>query len=249
VVSGVDLDIDRGQIVGLVGESGSGKTQTALALLGLLIEGSHITDGAIAIDGKVCSIKERIGLLGRKVGYIPQEPMSNLDPAFTIGSQLAEPIRRTLGLSQRAAKARSLELLERVGINDPPRVFRSYPHQVSGGMAQRVLIAGAVSSEPELLIADEPTTALDVTVQAEILDLIRSLQKEDGIGVLLVSHNFGVIADICDRVYVMQSGLIVESNDVGALFESPRHPYTRSLLDATLEGRPSRVQREDARNE
>jgi peptide/nickel transport system permease protein len=161
--------------------------------------------------------------------------MSNLDPSFTIGSQLTEPLRTVLGLGRAEAKERALSLLARVGIPDPARTFGAYPHEISGGMAQRVLIAGAVSCDPELLIADEPTTALDVTVQAEVLDLLRDLQQERQLGVLLVTHNFGVVADLCDRVSVMQQGRIVESGPVEAIFDHPEHPYTRSLLDCILE--------------
>ena len=174
-------------------------------------------------------------LRGRHIAYIPQEPMSNLDPSFRIGSQLIEPIRQHLGLSAADAKAKAIALLERVGIPEPERVYRSYPHEISGGMAQRVLIAGAVSCDPELLIADEPTTALDVTVQAEVLDLMRSLQQERNMGMILVTHDFGVVADICDHVAVMQTGRIVENAPAGDLFANPQHSYTRMLLDSTLE--------------
>jgi peptide/nickel transport system permease protein len=159
--------------------------------------------------------------------------MSNLDPSFTVGSQLVEGLRK--GMSRREAKDTVLQLLERVGIPDPKRTFRSYPHQISGGMAQRVLIAGAVASRPKLLIADEPTTALDVTIQAEILDLLRDLQGELGMGVLLVTHNFGVVADLCDRVVVMKQGKLVEEGSVRAIFNSPVHPYTQELIGAILD--------------
>lgn len=167
---------------------------------------------------------------GRRIAYIPQEPMNNLDPAYTIGQQLTFGLRAVKKMSRAQAKDELLVLLDRVGIKDPPRVFDQYPHQISGGMAQRVLIAGALASGPELLIADEPTTALDVTVQAEVLDLLRELQREFHLGVLLVTHNFGVVADICDRVSVMQAGTIVESRPVEALFADPAHEYTRQLL-------------------
>ena len=166
--------------------------------------------------------------------------MSNLDPSFTIGTQLVQPMRICLGLSKAAAKERALGLLARVGIPNPQRTFDAYPHEVSGGMAQRVLIAGAVSCDPDLLIADEPTTALDVTVQAEVLDLLRELQSELNMGMILVTHNFGVVADLCDRVSVMRDGRIVETGPVRSIFADPRHPYTRALFDAILEEGPAR---------
>ncbi|MBO9577405.1 MAG: dipeptide/oligopeptide/nickel ABC transporter permease/ATP-binding protein [Microbacteriaceae bacterium] len=243
VVDGVDLRIRRGEVHGVVGESGSGKTQTALAILGLLPRGGEVRSGTIGFDGADLATLGRAArgaLLGGRIGYIPQEPMSNLDPTFTVGFQLVEPIRRHLGLSRAAARTRALELLDRVGIVDPRRTFGAYPHEISGGMAQRVLIAGAVSCDPELLIADEPTTALDVSVQAEVLDLLRSLQQERAMGVMLVTHNFGVVADLCDRVTVMQHGRVVEHGSVEEIFESPAHPYTRMLLDSTLEDAPPR---------
>jgi peptide/nickel transport system permease protein len=174
-------------------------------------------------------------LRGRKITYIPQEPMSNLDPNFTIGHQLTEPLRLKLKINKAEAKEKALALLARVGIPDPARTYAAYPYQISGGMAQRVLIAGAVSCDPDLLIADEPTTALDVTVQAEVLDLLRSLQREFHMGVLLVTHNFGVVADLCDRVSVMRNGRIVETGPTRAIFADPRHEYTRMLFDAILE--------------
>jgi ABC-type dipeptide/oligopeptide/nickel transport system ATPase component/ABC-type dipeptide/oligopeptide/nickel transport system permease subunit len=243
VVHGVSLDIRKGEVHGLIGESGSGKTQTAFAVLGLLPRGGHVTAGSILYEGtELADGDERAyaGVRGQRIGYIPQEPMSNLDPAFTIGSQLVEPLRKNLGLSKKAATDRSLELLARVGIPNPKRTFDAYPFEVSGGMAQRVLIAGAVSTDPDLIIADEPTTALDVTVQAEVLELLRDLQAERHMAMLLVTHNFGVVADLCDRVTVMQSGLFVEQGPVRAIFNDAQHPYTRALLDAILDEGPAR---------
>jgi peptide/nickel transport system permease protein len=245
VVNDVSLTLQPGQILGVVGESGSGKSQTAFSLLGLLPEEATMTAAALLFNGRDLldlTPRERNALRGSGFGYIPQEPMSNLDPAFKIGSQLIEPMRHHLKLTSREAKAEALRLLVRVGIPDPLRVYNSYPHQVSGGMAQRVLIAGAVSCNPVLLIADEPTTALDVTVQADVLDLIRSLQAERGMGVILVTHNFGVVADICDRVAVMRSGEVVEVADADELFARPQHEYTRMLLDSTLDA-SARTQR------
>jgi ABC-type dipeptide/oligopeptide/nickel transport system ATPase component/ABC-type dipeptide/oligopeptide/nickel transport system permease subunit len=238
VVRGVSLSVRRGEIHGLVGESGSGKTQTAFAVLGLLSAGGRVVSGSVDFAGiTLTGGSEDVyrGVRGARIAYVPQEPMSNLDPSFTIGSQLIEPMRVVLGLSRAEAGHRARELLERVGIDDPARTLAAYPHQISGGMAQRVLIAGAVSCDPELLIADEPTTALDVTVQAEVLDLIRDLQAERDMGVLLVTHNFGVVADLCDRVSVMQAGQLVETGLVEAIFERAEHPYTRALLSAILD--------------
>lgn len=236
VVHGIGFDLGPSEVLGIVGESGSGKTQTALSVLGLLPRSAR-TSGSIAFEGRGLGGR---GFLGRGIGYVPQEPMSNLDPSFTIGNQLVTPLRRVQRLSGTDARARALDLLERVGIEDPLRVYRSYPHQISGGMAQRVLIAGAVAQGPRLLVADEPTTALDVTVQAEILEVLRRLRREEGMAMLLVTHNFGVVADICDRVLVMQEGDVVEADTVARIFAAPAHAYTRALLAATLEGGPSR---------
>ncbi|MEV7606007.1 dipeptide/oligopeptide/nickel ABC transporter permease/ATP-binding protein [Paenarthrobacter sp. NPDC089322] len=237
VVHDVSLTVRRGEVHGLVGESGSGKTQTAWSILRLLPEGGKIVGGSIHFQGKnlaQLSVRDMEKMRGRKIAYIPQEPMSNLDPSFTIGSQLVEPMRIQLGISAAEAKKRALSLLARVGIPNPERTFASYPHQVSGGMAQRVLIAGAISCNPDLLIADEPTTALDVTVQAEVLDLLRDLQSEFQMAVVLVTHNFGVVADLCDRVSVMRLGRIIETGPTEPIFESPSHPYTQELLGAIL---------------
>ena len=243
VVNDVSLAVRKGEVLGLVGESGSGKSQTAFAILGLLSPGATTTASSLVFDGHqldALSDDERNRLRGSRIGYIPQEPMSNLDPSYRIGFQLTEPMQYHLRISAREAKQEALRLLARVGITDPERVFNAYPHQISGGMAQRVLIAGAVSCNPDLLIADEPTTALDVTVQAEVLDLIRDLQAERGMAVVLVTHNFGVVADLCDTVAVMRSGRIVEAASAEELFASPKHEYTRMLLDSTLENAPAR---------
>jgi ABC-type dipeptide/oligopeptide/nickel transport system ATPase component/ABC-type dipeptide/oligopeptide/nickel transport system permease subunit len=246
VVEDVSLTVDRGEVLGVVGESGSGKTQTAFSVLGLLPDNALVTGGTIQFDGAytvapgdVVVEQERLrALRGRRIGYIPQEPMSNLDPAFTIGYQLIRPMVKVLGISKQEARRRALELLASVGIPDPERTAAAYPHEISGGMAQRVLIAGAISCEPDLIVADEPTTALDVTVQAEVLDVLRGLQQRLDLGVLLVTHNFGVVADICDRVVVMQSGRIVEEGPVRTILRAPEHPYTRALLGAMLEDKP-----------
>lgn len=245
VVHNVNLSIRRGEVVGLIGESGSGKTQTAFSVLGLLPSGGRVVSGSIVFDGSELteiSQKDYDKIRGSRIAYIPQEPMSNLDPSFTIGSQLVEPMVQVLGLSKSDATARAIDLLDRVGIPNPTATMKKYPHEISGGQAQRVLIAGAVSCNPDLIIADEPTTALDVTVQAEVLDLLRKLQRETNTALLLVTHNFGVVADICDYINVMQSGRIVEAGGVVQIFQDAKHPYTKSLLGSILEGGPARGQ-------
>ncbi|MEQ3553826.1 dipeptide/oligopeptide/nickel ABC transporter permease/ATP-binding protein [Pseudonocardia nematodicida] len=249
VVSGVSLTLDRGEVLGVVGESGSGKSQTAFSVLGLLPGDALITGGTIRIDdahtvapGDTAVDQARLRpLRGKRIGYIPQEPMSNLDPAFSIGYQLVRPMTHLLGISREEAGRRAEDLLRSVGITDPARVMRSFPHEVSGGMAQRVLIAGAISCEPDLVIADEPTTALDVTVQAEVLDVLRDLQARMGLAVLLVTHNFGVVADLCDRVVVMREGSVVEQGEVRSILREPQEDYTRTLLDAMLADKPGRA--------
>jgi peptide/nickel transport system permease protein len=232
VVRGVDLDIRRGEIVGLVGESGSGKSQTAFSVLGVLPKSAVIVAGSVCFDGtELLDRKEELRKVrGTKIAYIPQEPMANLDPTMTIGKQMRRWLLATRKLSRAAADQRILGLLSRVGIDDAADVMRKYPHEISGGMAQRVLIAGAVAGEPELIIADEPTTALDVTVQAEVLDLIRELRDDRNIAVLLVTHNLGVVSDICDRVAVMKEGRIVEDASTATFFAGPEADYSRDLL-------------------
>ncbi len=237
VVRDATLALREGRIMGLVGESGSGKTQTAFAVLGLLPRQARLLSGEIWLDGvnlRTLPPTRRERLVRAAIAYVPQEPMSNLDPAFTIGYQLTEPLRAR-GLNRRAARDRAAALLARTGITDPDRVMRCYPHQISGGMAQRVLIAGAISTEPRILIADEPTTALDVTVQSEILDLLRELRAELSMSILLVTHDLGVVADLCDDVAVMRSGEIVETGSVSEFFGNPRHEYSRELLAAVLD--------------
>lgn len=245
VVDDVSFHVDRGEVLGIVGESGSGKSQTAFSILGLLPDNARIVAGSIQFDGNytVAPGDDRVNqgrlspLRGKRISYIPQEPMSNLDPAFTIGYQLVTPMVRVLGISKAEATKRALKLLADVGIVSPDRTFKAYPHEVSGGMAQRVLIAGAISCEPDLIIADEPTTALDVTVQADVLDLIRDLQRRLNVGVILVTHNFGVVSDLCDRVVVMQNGRLVEEGTVREILRNPSDPYTQKLLGSMLEGK------------
>ncbi|WP_110588442.1 dipeptide/oligopeptide/nickel ABC transporter permease/ATP-binding protein [Microbacterium suaedae] len=245
VVHGVSLDVAPGEVVGIVGESGSGKSQTVFSLLDLLPEGGTARADRMVIGGRdVLSMptKRRQELLGREIGYIPQEPMSNLDPCSSVGHQLVEPLRRVHGLGRAEAIGRALHMLARVGIPDPERVMHSYPHEISGGMAQRVLIAGALAGDPSVLVADEPTTALDVTVQAEVLELLRELQREAGSALLIVTHDFGVVADICDRVVVMRGGSVVETGPVAELFSRPSEAYTRDLIAASLDDAASRAE-------
>ncbi|WP_226532381.1 dipeptide/oligopeptide/nickel ABC transporter permease/ATP-binding protein [Microbacterium paraoxydans] len=252
VVHGVTLDVAPGEVVGIVGESGSGKSQTVFSVLDLLPSTGRAIADAVWVGGTdvtAATPKQRHALLGREIGYVPQEPMSNLDPSYTIGHQLIEPLRRTHGLRKAEARERARAMLVRVGLTDPDRVMRSYPHQVSGGMAQRVLIAGAIAGKPSLLVADEPTTALDVTVQAEVLELLRELQAEYGMALLIVTHNFGVVADICDRVIVMRGGDVVESGPVDSLFASPAEEYTRELIAASLDDAQGRAELDRAGSE
>lgn len=233
VVRGVSVDVRRGKTLGLVGESGSGKTMTALAALGLVPAPGRVTGGHVYFDGVDLTAGGEAGyrgIRGRRIALISQEPMVALDPSFTVKSHLRGPLRRHRGLSRREADKVALALLETVGMRDAKAVYHSYAHQLSGGMAQRVAIAWALAGEPELLIADEPTTALDVTVQAGILDLLRSLQESLGMTVLIVTHDLGVVADICDDVAVMQHGRIVEQGPVDQLLLAPQHPYTQALL-------------------
>ncbi|MER8424041.1 MULTISPECIES: ABC transporter ATP-binding protein [unclassified Mesorhizobium] len=238
-VRDVDLTIGAGETVALVGESGSGKSVTSLSIIGLLPKRvGHIAEGSIALRRKNGTVTELTGLdaeslrkiRGNEIGMVFQEPMTSLNPVYTIGEQIAEPIRIHLGKSHREAEADAVRLLEQVGIPDPKRRARQYPHELSGGMRQRATIAMALSCDPGLLIADEPTTALDVTIQAQILDLLAELQAQRGMGILFVTHNLGVVAEIADRVAVMYAGRIVETGPVSEVFTRPRHPYTVGLM-------------------
>jgi peptide/nickel transport system permease protein len=241
LVDGVSFSIQTAEIVGLVGESGAGKSVTARAVLGLEPPGMQI-DGQVWLAGQdlVALSSSRLNQLrGRRMSFVSQEPMVSLDPTFRVGDQLAEAVRRHRRLGHRAARRTVDELLEVVRINDPKSVSRRYPHEISGGMAQRVCIAIALAGEPELLIADEPTTALDVTVQAEILALLQRLREERGLAVLLVTHDWGVIADICDRAVVLYAGQVVELASTGNLFLHAAHPYTVALRAADPHQQPA----------
>ncbi|NMM83215.1 dipeptide ABC transporter ATP-binding protein DppD [Rhodococcus sp. SRB_17] len=238
VVDGVDLTVRRNETVGLVGESGSGKTLTSLAVMGLLPENARISRGDVRLSGRTISgLSEKAlsDIRGVQAAMIFQEPRRCLNPAFTVGDQVAESIRRHRGWSRKQAKARVIELFELVEIPDAARRIDQYPHEFSGGMCQRVMLAMALACDPELLIADEPTTALDVTVQRQVLELIRRLQGELGLGVLLITHDLSVVAEMCDRVTVMYAGQVVESAPVDPLFYTPKNPYTSALLQSMLE--------------
>lgn len=233
VVRDVSLDIGKGEIMALVGESGSGKSITALSLLGLVPDPGQASAASIVLDGKELvdmDFDDLRSIRGKEIGVIFQEPSAALNPAYTVGRQVAEPLIVHLGLSKSEARQRVIELFHRVGIPDPEKRIDAYPHQFSGGMAQRVVIAMALSCEPKLLIADEPTTALDVTVQGQVLDLIGDLSRELGVAVLLITHDLGVVADLADKVAVMYAGEIVETGDLGDVFRDPQHPYTEGLI-------------------
>jgi ABC-type dipeptide/oligopeptide/nickel transport system ATPase component len=241
-VKGVSFAMRTGQTLGLVGESGSGKSTACLAVMGLLARGAAVT-GSITFRGTelVGAPERRIrALRGKDIGLVYQDPMAALNPVKTIGAQLREPLRLHLGMSRRQADERAVELLDRVGIAAPRDKLRSYPHEFSGGMRQRVVIAMAVSCNPTLLIADEPTTALDVSVQAQVLELLSDLTADLGIGLLIVSHDLSVVAGLADDVAVMRHGELVEHGPVRQVFQRPAHPYTRDLLAVVreLEGDP-----------
>ena len=233
VVRGVDLTVGRGEAVGLVGESGSGKSMTALGVMRLLPRGTRIAGGSVRLEGRPLldlSEREMALIRGRDIAMIFQDPLTSLNPAFSIGRQLTDALRAHRPIGSRAALDRAAELLDLVGIASARARLAAYPHEFSGGMRQRVAIAIAVACQPKLLIADEPTTALDVTIQAQVVDLLTRLREELGIAMLFISHNLDLVAEICDRVTVMYAGQIVEANDVHALFGAPGHPYTRQLL-------------------
>jgi oligopeptide/dipeptide ABC transporter ATP-binding protein len=232
-VTGVDFHVDRGEIMGLVGESGCGKSVTSLSIMRLVASPGRIEAGEVVFDGEdllKLPIGEMRRLRGDRISMIFQQPTSSLNPVMDVGRQIGEVLEIHRRMKEKAARRRALELLRMVGIPDPERRLKAYPHEMSGGMAQRVMIAMALALEPELLIADEPTTALDVTIQAQILDLLRGLQRETGTAIVLITHDLGVVAEMCDRVAVMYAGEIVEQADVTTLFREPRHPYTQGLI-------------------
>jgi peptide/nickel transport system ATP-binding protein len=232
-VDGVDLAVARGAMLGVVGESGCGKSVTLLAVMGLLPKGDCDVSGAVRFDGvDLLQLPDRAlrDLRGDRLAMIFQEPMTSLNPSYTVGEQIIEAIVRHRGVSRHEARARAVEMLRRVRIPSPEERIDDYPHKLSGGMRQRVMIAIALACDPELLIADEPTTALDVTIQAQILDLMRELKAETGAAIILITHDLGVVAEVCDEVAVMYAGQIVERAPVEALFAEPQHPYTLGLM-------------------
>ena len=232
-VDDVTFSVDEGEILAIVGESGSGKSVTSLSIMGLLAEPGHVAGGSMEFDGKdltTLSEKEYREMRGNDMAMIFQEPMTSLNPVYRIGDQIVEAIRTHEKISKKEALTRAIDLLRKVGIPSPEARVRDYPHQMSGGMRQRVMIAIAFACDPQLLIADEPTTALDVTIQHQILKQMRSLQEEYGTSIIFITHDLGVVAELCDRVVVLYGGLVMEEAEINDLFENPLHPYTMGLL-------------------
>ena len=232
-VNGVSFNLDPGEVLGIVGESGSGKSVTAYSIMQILADTGRITSGHILYKGQdltTWDARQMSGFRGKCCSIVFQDPMTSLNPVFTIGNQLHEAIELHTARKGKASLARAIEMLELVGINEPQKRVKQYPHELSGGMRQRVMIAMALACEPDILIADEPTTALDVTIQAQILELMQSLQKKMGMAVILVTHDLGVIADMCDNIIVMYGGHICERGTADEIFYNPRHEYTKGLL-------------------
>lgn len=237
-VSGLDLSIDRGETIGIVGESGSGKSVTMLAMMGLIDAPGMVSADALTFAGQdLIGMKpaQKRQIIGRDIAMIFQDALTSLNPAYTVGYQLMETLRQHTPLRGAALTARALELLEQVEIPDAKSRLNAYPHQLSGGMSQRVMIAMAIACKPKLLIADEPTTALDVTVQAQIMELLVNLQKQNDMALILITHDLAVVAEIAERMVVMYAGEVVETSKTDALFAAPRHPYTQALLSAIPE--------------
>jgi oligopeptide/dipeptide ABC transporter ATP-binding protein len=235
-VDGVSIDVEKGKILGIVGESGCGKSVTALSIMRLVpCPPGEITGGEIIWKGKnlfSLDYRELPAIRGSEIAMIFQEPMTSLNPVFTVGKQLGEVLKLRFGMKGELAHNRIVEMLDMVGISDPESRINSYPHELSGGMMQRVMIAMALLCEPDLLIADEPTTALDVTIQAQILQLMKDLQAKTGMSIILITHNMGVVAEMCQDVIVMYAGQVIEKSNVSEIFKKCRHPYTRGLLDS-----------------
>jgi dipeptide transport system ATP-binding protein len=237
-VDGVDLSLKETDLLSIVGESGSGKSVSMLALMGLLPWTANVTADKLEFAGRdllTISNRERRKIIGKDISMIFQEPMSSLNPCFTVGFQIGETLQQHLGMDRKARKKRCIELLDLVGIPAPEERLKAFPHQLSGGMSQRIMIAMAIACNPKLLIADEPSTALDVTIQAQIIDLLVDLQNEKGMALVLITHDMGVVAETAKQVIVMYAGQQVEQQEVDALFAKPRHPYTHALLNALPE--------------
>ena len=240
-VNGISFNLDKGKVLGIVGESGSGKSVTAYSIMRILVEPGKIVGGEILFNGEDIvkySKKQMREFRGKRVSIIFQDPMTSLNPTFTIGNQLREAILLHTDRNRAEANARALEMLQLVGVNEPEKRMKQYPHELSGGMRQRVMIAMALACEPDILIADEPTTALDVTIQAQILELMKDLQKKMGMAIIMITHDLGVIADMCDEIIVMYAGRVCERGTVDEIFYNPRHEYTKGLLRSipTLNG-------------
>ena len=235
-IRNVSLDFEEGKVVAIVGESGSGKSVFTKTFTGMIDINGEVSNGEIIFEGKNLldnkTEEDWLNIRGKKIATVFQDPMTSLDPTMTIGKQIMEPMLEHKHVSREEAKKRTIELLSEVGIENPEKRFKQYPHELSGGMRQRVMIAMAMVCEPELLIADEPTTALDVTVEAQILHLMRKLRDEKNTSIMMITHNLGVVAEICDTVYVMYAGQVVEHTDVYELFKNPCHPYTEGLLNS-----------------
>lgn len=233
-LDGISFAVDKGEILGIVGESGSGKSLTALSVMGLLpLIGGRIERGSVIFDGRDLATlpEEQLRRLrGKRIAFITQNPMTSLDPVLRVGDQIDQMAMLHLGLDAKAAQARSVEIMDKLRIPEAATIYHHYPHQLSGGMKQRIVIAMALAADPDLIIADEPTTALDVTIQAQIVDLLAELVRARGVALILITHDMGVVAQICDRVVVLYAGRIAESNAVDAIFAQPRHPYTSALI-------------------
>lgn len=234
-VDGVDITVPKGKIIGIVGESGCGKSVTATSIMHLIEKPGRIVDGQVLFDGEditYASAKEINKIRGDRMTMIFQEPMTSLNPVYTVGKQVSEAIILHQHVSKEEAKQMTIDIFEQVGIPEPEKRFKSYPHQLSGGLRQRVMIGMAMVCKPDLMIADEPTTALDVTIEAQILHLMREMQQKSGASIIMITHNLGVVAELCDEVYVMYAGKVMEHAEIHELFENPCHPYTYGLLNS-----------------
>ncbi len=232
-VNGISYNLDRGRVLGIVGESGSGKSVSAYSVLRILTDNGRVTEGEVLFNGENIlkyNPQQMQAFRGSRISIIFQDPMTCLNPVFSVGSQLREAIRIHTDRSREEVQARALEMLQLVGVNEPERRLKQYPHELSGGMRQRVMIAMALACEPDILIADEPTTALDVTIQAQILELMQSLQKKLGMAIIMITHDLGVIADMCDEIIVMYAGKVCERGTADEIFYNPRHEYTKGLI-------------------